>query len=84
MIWQDAVITAASISFVVSLIPQVCHGFKDKVGVIKLQTSIPTVLGLLAMVFAMWTLDLYLSSIVTSLTAIMWITLLIQRLIYKC
>jgi hypothetical protein len=83
MIWQDAVITAASASFVISLIPQVYHGFKDKVGVIKLQTSIPTVLGLLAMVFALWTLNLHFSASITALTSAMWITLLIQRLIYK-
>lgn len=83
MIWQDILISIASITFSIALIPQVYHGFKEKQGVIKLQTSIPTVLGLFAVMFAFFTLDLYFSTIVSFITGTLWVILVIQRVIYN-
>jgi len=83
MIWQDIVITIAGVIFSVALIPQVYNGYKDKVGPIKFQTSIPTFVGLYAVSFSFWTLSLLFSSIVTFITGSMWFLLFIQRLIYK-
>jgi cellulose synthase/poly-beta-1,6-N-acetylglucosamine synthase-like glycosyltransferase len=83
MIWQDIVISTANIVFVISLIPQVYYGFKEKVGPIKFQTSIPTSLGLCTMSYALWTLGLSVSAVVTFLSGLMWGVLFIQRLIYK-
>lgn len=83
MVWQDMVISTANIVFVISLIPQVYYGFKEKTGPIKLQTSIPTSLGLCTMSYALWTLGLYISAIVTFLSGIMWGILFIQKIIYS-
>ncbi|MBD3329989.1 hypothetical protein GF354_00490 [Candidatus Peregrinibacteria bacterium] len=83
MIWQDAVITGANILFSISLIPQIHYGFKNKVGPIRYQTSIPTTLGLIAISIALFSLSLYLSTALTGLSAILWFTLFIQKVIYK-
>lgn len=83
MIWQDIVITCASILFSVSLIPQVYSGFKEKIGPIKFQTSIPTFIGLYVVSFVYYTLSLYFSSVITFITGTVWLILFIQRLIYK-
>lgn len=83
MIWQDIVITAASITFSLSLIPQVYHGYKQRVGPIQLQTSIPTFIGLYAIAIAMWTLSLFFSAIVTFITGTLWFLLFLQGLLYK-
>ena len=83
MNWQDTVITIANILFSISLMPQVYHGFKEKVGPIKFQTSIPTFIGLYAVSFTFYTLFLYFSAVLTFLTGTLWLILFIQRLIYK-
>ncbi len=83
MIWQDIVITAASITFSLSLIPQVYSGFKERTGPIKFQTSIPTFVGLYAITVAMWTLTLTFSAIVTFITGTLWFLLFLQRALYK-
>ncbi len=83
MIWQDIVITAASVLFSLSLIPQVYSGFKERTGPIKFQTSIPTCIGLYAITIAMWTLSLTFSAIVTFITGALWFLLFLQRALYK-
>lgn len=83
MIWQDIVITIATIIFSIALIPQVHYGFKHKIGTIKLATSGPTFAGLYVMSFTFWTLDLYLSTIINFTTATLWLLLFLQKLIYK-
>jgi len=82
MSWQDIVITIVSIFFFISLIPQIQHGFKEKVGPIKYQTSVPTFLGGFVNSFVFWTLNLYFSSIMSALLGGMWLILFIQRRIY--
>lgn len=83
MIWQDILIMVANIIFSISLVPQVYHGFKKKVGTIKLLTSGPTTVGLFALSYAFFTLHLYLSSTFSLVSGLLWMTLLIQRLVYK-
>ncbi len=83
MIWQDIVITAASIMFSLSLIPQVYHGYKQRAGPIQFQTSIPTCIGLYAIAVAMWTLSLFFSAIVTFITGTLWAVLFFQRCLYE-
>lgn len=82
MIWQDIVITIASIIFSVALIPQVYYGFRDKVGPIAYSASIPTFIGLYVICFAFWTLSLYSSAVITFSTGTLWLILFIQRVIY--
>jgi len=83
MIWQDLVISIVNIVFSISLVPQVIHGFKEKKALITFATSIPTFLGLYVLAFTFFTLDLYYSSILSFLTATLWLVLFIQGLIYE-
>jgi hypothetical protein len=83
MVWQDIVMAIANSAFAVSLIPQVYSGFKEKKGFIRAATSLPTFIGVYAVAFCMHTLGLFYSSIVTSITATMWLILFIQRMIYR-
>ncbi|MBI2990210.1 MAG: hypothetical protein HYY51_03435 [Candidatus Magasanikbacteria bacterium] len=83
MPWQDLVIMSVTIVFSAALIPQIWSGFKTKTGPISYQTSIPTFIGLYTMSFTYITLRLYFSSVITFLTGTLWLTLCIQRLIYK-
>ena len=78
--WQDIAISIANITFSVSLFPQVYHGFKEKTGPIKYQTSIPTFVGLFVVAYAMLTLSLYFAA---TITFIMWFLLFWQRVIFK-
>ncbi len=66
-----------------ALIPQVIKGFKDKKEHIALQTGILTSGGLFAMSFAMWSLDLHLTSGMVFFNALLWATLLFQSLKYR-
>ncbi len=83
MIWQDAVISVANILFSVSLIFQVYAGFKEKTGPIKFQTSVPTFLGLYGITIAFWSMALYSSAIISFFNGALWLSLFIQRIIYK-
>lgn len=82
MVWQDILISVASIIFSVALIPQVYHGFKKKIGPIKLQTSVPTFIGLYAISITYFTLSLNFSAVICLLTGTIWLILSIQKLIY--
>lgn len=83
MLWQDAVITAASIVFSAALIPQIYHGFKEKKGHIAYATSVPTLVGLYVICYAYFTLGLVLSTVVCFITGTLWLTLFVQKLVYK-
>jgi len=82
MIWQDVLITIASIIFSVALIPQIVEGFKKRKGLITHATSIPTFIGLYLISFAFYTLSLYLSSIMAVIAGSLWLILFVQRLAY--
>lgn len=79
---QDIVITIASIIISISLIPQVILGFRTKTGPVRYWTSIPYTLSLTAVGLSFASLQLWLSTIVTAITVILWFTLAIQRFIY--
>lgn len=81
--WQDYVITAASFIFSAALIPQVYKGYKEKKGTISYATSGPTFIGLYAICYAYFTLDLFLSMAISLITGTLWFALFIQRLVYK-
>ncbi|KKW41701.1 MAG: hypothetical protein UY92_C0014G0026 [Candidatus Magasanikbacteria bacterium GW2011_GWA2_56_11] len=83
MIWQDIALTAASVIFSISLLPQVYHGFKEKTGTIKFLTSVPTFIGLYAVSAIYWTLGLYFSAVVSFITGTLWFLLVCQRLRYN-
>ena len=83
MIWQDIVITIVIIVFTYALIPQIYQGFKQKKGLINLQTSIITSLGLGVISFTYFTLELYFSAIMAFINGILWIMLFFQKIIYK-
>jgi hypothetical protein len=83
MVWQDIVIAIANVLFGYSLAYQVYYGFKKKRGFLTLQASAPTTIGLYALSFAFFTLNLYLSTVVSFFNGTMWFWLFIQRLVYK-
>lgn len=83
MIWQDIIIMFANIILSISLIPQVLNGFKKKRGFITLWTSGPTTIGLFFITYCFFTLNLYLSTIIVLVSAILWMILFIQKIIYK-
>ncbi len=82
MAWQDLVLTIVNFVFSISLIPQVYHGFKAKVGPIQYHTSVPTFVGLCVVTATYLSLNLYLSSVMAGLTALLWFTLCLQRVYY--
>lgn len=83
MIWQDVIIAIANILFGYSLIYQVHHGFKIKKGLITLQTSFLTTIGLYTLAVVYFSLNLYLSALISLFNGTMWLLLFIQRIIYK-
>lgn len=83
MIWQDLIISIVNIVFSISLVPQVIHGFKKKKALITFATSIPTFLGLYVLAFTFFTLNLYYSSVLSFITATLWLILFVQGLIYQ-
>lgn len=83
MVWQDIVIAFANLLFGYSLAFQVWKGFKDKKGYLALQTSFLTTIGLYALAFSFFTLNLLVSTIVATFNGTMWLILFIQGLLYK-
>lgn len=81
--WQDYVMAAAAISFSYALVPQVYYGFKNKVKTIRKQTGIITTLGLSAIAYAQYSLDLDFSTITTTAATTLWGTLTVQSFRYK-
>ena len=83
MVWQDFVITACIIAFSYALIPQIIQGFKERKGLINLQTSLITSIGMITLSVVYLTLNLYFSAILALITGILWELLFLQKLIYK-
>jgi len=81
--WQDYVIMIVSFFFVYALVPQIIFGFKKKKPLISYQTSTLNILGMSTLGIIYMTLNLPLSSILSFLTAALWLTLLIQRIVYR-
>ncbi|MFW6283523.1 MAG: hypothetical protein ACOC1P_05745, partial [Minisyncoccales bacterium] len=62
---------------------QVIYGFKIKKGTITLVTSGGSAIGLLGISISFFTMKLYSSSIVAFISSVLWMTLFIQRILYK-
>ncbi len=82
MMWQDTLISISNILFTFSIACQVNHGFKLRKGFITLPTSGITAIGLYAMTFGFFSLDLFYSTIVTGVNAGLWTVLFFQRLLF--
>lgn len=82
MVWQDIVITIASIVFSLALFPQVYYGFKNKKGTITYATSVPTFIGLYAIAVSYLSLGLYFSAGMSVITGTLWLIFFIQRIKY--
>lgn len=83
MAWQDFLIFSANFIFAYSLLHQVLHGFKEKKGYLTLSTASLSALGLYTIGFALFTLQLYFSALMTILNAVLWSILFAQSIFYK-
>lgn len=83
MTWQDTTIAVANIVFIFSLCEQIYENLKSKKSSISSITSCLYALGLYAMTYAMWSLDLTFSSIVTGINGILWNILFILSLKFR-
>ena len=81
--WQDIILFIGNILLGYALIPQVYKGFKDKKPHIALQTGMITSTALFSITIVYFSLNLIFSGIMVSINTILWITLLIQSIIYK-
>jgi len=82
MVWQDIALSIASIIFAYSIIPQIFYGFKTKKGLISLQLSILSVVGMAAVTIAYFSLNLYFSGILSIIVTLSWAVLTYQRIAY--
>jgi hypothetical protein len=80
--WQDIVIALANTIFIFSLSEQVYEIIKHKVSTLSLINTFTLGTGLSAISFSMFTLDLYFSSIVTGLNALLWFLIAILTIKY--
>ncbi len=83
MIWQDLVIALANIGFIIGLVEQIYEIKVSKTSSISLISSSIYSIGLYAMAFAMFTIDLFFSAILTGLNAILWTIILVLSYKYR-
>jgi len=81
--WQDTVITITVIVFSLALLPQIWHGYKNKVGTIEHKASVPTFICLYVLTYVYYTLDLLFSSVMVTVTGTLWLILFLQKLKYS-
>jgi hypothetical protein len=82
--WQDTVLTIINFGFILTLLPAVFRNFQMKeMQSQSFSTYCSTALLLTAMVYIFFTLELYLSSISTGGTALMWYVLTYQKIKYS-
>lgn len=79
MVWQDFVLAIAELALLISIIPQLLLGFKNKQGYITYVTAINAALCLGAIGVAMFTLDLFFTAIVALLNSVAWALFIVQR-----
>ena len=75
MHWQDIVLAAGSVTFIIALFPSVLS--KDKPA---LSTSIMTGAVLIIFACVYFTLSLWLSTLTTAITGVIWFILAAQKL----
>jgi hypothetical protein len=83
MVWQDIIISIVIVAFGYALIPQIIDGFKNRKSHINLQTSLITSTGMYILTFIYFTLGLYFSTAIAFITGTLWVTLFLQKIIYK-
>jgi len=81
--WQDYLITLSVVAFSYALLPQIYQGYKQKKGFINSQTSLITLIGMYALTYTYFSMGFLFSSIITFISGTLWLTLFIQKLIYK-
>ncbi len=82
MVWQDIIVSIASIIFVYAMIPQIIYGFKTKKGLISIQFSLLNIVAMIGLIIVYASFNLIFSTILNSIIAFLWFILLIQRLKY--
>jgi membrane protein required for beta-lactamase induction len=84
MIWQDLVMSGCGILFAAAFIPQIVrNAVRRSCNDFSYTTILMTVIPLLIMALCQQTLNLYLSAASTSITASMWIMVLLQKYGYR-
>ncbi|MBI2667653.1 hypothetical protein HYX17_02685 [Candidatus Woesearchaeota archaeon] len=83
MAWQDIAVSLSNLLFTYSLSQQAYYGFVRKKGLIVLQTSLLTLLGLFTLTISFISLGLYFSAVVTMINGVLWYILFLQRIIYE-
>ena len=79
---HDTLLMICSCVLSYALLPLVYSGFRYKTGYVNAQTSLITIIALTVMSFTFFDLELWFTTITTSITNLMWVILLIQRLCY--
>jgi hypothetical protein len=77
------ILTMGNIPLGYALIPQVIKGFKDKKPHIAIQTGTITTIALFSITIVYFSLKLPFSGIMVSINTLLWLTLLIQSIIYQ-
>ncbi|MBU1941013.1 MAG: hypothetical protein KKC68_04510 [Candidatus Thermoplasmatota archaeon] len=81
--WQDVALSIINFGFILTLIPAIFRNFQMKNAASQsIITYCSTAILLTIMVFVLYTLELWFSSISTTGTAIMWYILTYQKLKY--
>lgn len=82
MVWQDILISVVNVVLSSSIAYQVYLGFRNKKGYLSLFTSSLSFLGLYVISATFFSLALYYSAIITAISATLWLTLFVQKIIY--
>jgi hypothetical protein len=80
--YSDSLLMICSFAFGLSLVPQVLFNFKNKICEITYTTSVPTTVFMAVITLVYISNDFWLSTIMGSVTTVMWATIAIQRYIY--
>jgi len=83
MVWQDIALMIVNAVFAIALVPQILEGYRKKLGLIRLEASIPTALGMLVITIAYFSMNLILATIFALVLMILWTIIVVQRLVYK-
>ncbi len=82
MIWQDLIVSIASIIFVYAMLPQIIYGFKTKKGLTSIQFSLLNIIAMVGLVIVYASFNLIFSTVLNVILMFLWFILLIQRLKY--
>jgi len=79
----DVVMTITTFVMSYAMVPQVTKSFNDKQVEIAWQTLVLTTTGILVMIICLWLLELKFNVIANSFLAILWVSLIVMKLIFK-